>query len=133
MTVLLTLILGLIAAIHALWGRQIWVPIRDEEQLARTVVGAKGVTRMPGAIPCFLVFAGLMVIIAALWMPQMLLARLVLWGAFAVFVLRGGIAYTRFWRQITPEEPFASYDSKFYAPLCLAIAAGLLIILLGGS
>ena len=49
MTVLLTLILGLIAAIHALWGRQIWVPIRDEEQLARTVVGAKGVLQFSDA------------------------------------------------------------------------------------
>lgn len=133
MTLILTLILGLVALIHALWGMQIWVPIRDEEQLARTVVGAKGVTRMPGAIPCFLVVAGLLVIIAALWMPQMLVFRIVLWVAFVVFAGRGGIAYTKFWRQMTPEQPFSEYDRKFYAPLCLLIAAGLLIVLLGGS
>ncbi|MDX8347091.1 DUF3995 domain-containing protein [Cognatiyoonia sp. IB215446] len=132
MTVLLTLILGLIAVIHALWGLQIWVPIRDEEELARTVVGAKGVTRMPGAIPCFLVVAALLVIIAALWLPRVLLLQIILWGAFAVFLLRGAIAYTKFWRMMTPEQPFAANDRKYYAPLCLVIAAGLLTVLLGG-
>ncbi|MEL6838965.1 MAG: DUF3995 domain-containing protein [Pseudomonadota bacterium] len=133
MTVLLTVIFGLIAIIHALWGLQIWVPIRDEELLAQSVVGAKGVTRMPGAIPCFLVVAGLLVIILALWLPQVGLFRLVLWAAFGVFFGRGIIAYTKFWRRMTPEQPFATYDRKFYAPLCLAIAGGLLTILLGGS
>ena len=133
MTILLTLILAMIALIHALWGLDVWVPIRNEERLARAVVGAKGVTRMPGSIPCFLVAAGLGVIIAAIWMPQMLLSRIVLWGAFGVFAVRGALAYTKFWRRMTPEQPFATYDQKYFAPLCLLIAAGLLIILLGGS
>ncbi len=132
MSVLLTLVLGLIALIHALWGMQIWVPIRDEEQLARTVIGARGVTRMPGAIPCFLVVAGLLIIIVALWMPQMWITRFVLWIAFVVFLARGLIAYTKFWRQMTPEQPFAGNDQEFYAPLCLAVAGGLLFVLLGG-
>ena len=129
MTIILTLILGLIAVLHALWGLEIWVPIRDEEQLARATVGAKGVTRMPGTIPCFLVVFGLVVIMVALWVPL----KPILWIAAAVFGLRGGLAYTRLWRQMTPEQPFATYDQKYYAPLCLALAAGLLITLLGGS
>jgi len=133
MTVLLTLILGLIAAIHALWGLQIWVPIRDEEELARSVVGAKGVTRMPGTIPCFLVVAALLMVATALWLPRVMLVQIVLWGSFAVFLLRGLIAYTKFWRMMTPEQPFAANDRKYYAPLCLVIAAGQLIVLLGGS
>ena len=132
MTILLTSILGLIAAIHFAWGLGIWIPIRNEEQLARTVVGAKGVTRMPGMIPSMLVVVGLLVIIAALWMPQMLLVRIVLWSAAAVFVLRGGIAYTKFWRKMTPEEPFNTYDRRFYAPLCLALGVGLIVVLLKG-
>ena len=129
MTLVLTLVLGVIAALHGLWGLQIWVPIRDEEQLARTVVGAKSVTRMPGAIPCFFVVAGLVVIIIALWLSF----APILWLAIAVFALRGGLAYTKLWRQMTPEEPFASFDQKYYAPLCLGLAAGLLFTLFGGS
>lgn len=132
MTILLTLILGLIAAIHFAWGLQIWIPIRDEEKLAHAVVGAKGVTRMPGTIPCMLVVAGLAVIIMALWMPQMMLTQVILWGAAAVFVLRGAMAYAKFWRKMAPEEPFNTYDRRYYAPLCLAIGAGLIVTLLGG-
>ncbi|MEL6681686.1 MAG: DUF3995 domain-containing protein [Pseudomonadota bacterium] len=133
MTVVLLLMLGVIALIHALWGLQIWVPIRDEEQLARTVVGAKGVTRMPGPIPCFLVVAGFLVVMLALRLPEVALFRLVLWGAFAVFLLRGCIAYTTVWRRMTPEQPFAKLDQTYYVPLCLVIAVLLLTILLGGA
>jgi hypothetical protein len=132
MTILLTLILGLIALIHLAWGFDVWVPIRDEAQLARTVVGAKGVTRMPGTIPCLSVVAGLLIIIAALWMPHILVARVVLWVAAFVFLVRGLIAYTKLWRKMTPEEPFATYDQRFYAPLCLVLAAGTFFTLIGG-
>lgn len=130
MIVLLTFVLGAIGTIHALWGLEIWVPIRDEEQLARTVVGAKDVTRMPGTIPCFLVVAGFCIMIAALWTNHLTVSRGILWMASAVFVGRGLIAYTAFWRRMTPEQPFATYDRKYYAPLCLAIGAGLVVVLL---
>jgi hypothetical protein len=130
MTILLTLVLGLIAATHFAWGLNIWLPIRDEEQLARTVVGARGVTRMPGTIPCMLVVAGFCVIIAALWTSHLWFSRVILWGAVVVFVLRGALAYTKFWRRMTPEEPFNTYDQRYYAPLCLAISAGVLLVLM---
>ncbi len=132
MTILLTVILGAIAAIHAAWGLQIWIPIRDEAALARAVVGGRGIDRMPGAIPCFLVVAALLMVIAALWMPQMTLARLVLWGAALVFLGRGAVSYTPFWRKLTPQEPFRSNDARYFAPLCLALGLGLIVILIGG-
>lgn len=132
MTVVLMIILFCVAVLHALWGLEIWLPVRDEQQLARTVIGARGVTRMPGAIPCFLVVAGLFVIIAALWMGHTLLGRFILWGATAVFLVRGVIAYSAFWQKMTPEQPFATYDKKYYAPLCLLIGAGLVTELLRG-
>ncbi len=130
MTILLTLILGTIAILHALWGAGVWLPIRDEEQLVRTVVGAKGVDRMPGPIPCYLVVAGILLVVGALWLPQFAPARFILWVAVAVFALRGALAYVKFWRQMTPEEPFNTYDQRAYGPLCLGLAAGLLFILL---
>ena len=132
MTILLTLVLGLIAALHFAWGLNVWFPIRDEEQLVRTVVGAKGVTRMPGTIPCMLVVAGLCSVILALWFPQFVLTRLILWVATLVFLVRGAIAYTKFWRNMTPEEPFNTYDQRYYAPLCIALGIGLFVQLVGG-
>jgi len=41
-----------------------------------------------------------------------------------VFLARGLLGYTKWWRQLTPEEPFASLDKKFYSPLCLWIGLG---------
>ncbi|WP_108813837.1 DUF3995 domain-containing protein [Loktanella sp. Alg231-35] len=130
MTILLTLILMVVALLHFAWGLSIWIPIRDEEQLARTVVGAKGVTRMPGTIPCLLVVVAVLVVVAAIWMPHMAIARFVMWFALVVFLARGAIAYTKMWRAMTPEEPFNTYDQRYYAPLCVVIAIGLLVILL---
>jgi hypothetical protein len=131
MAILLTVILGVIAATYFAWGLRIWVPIKDEEQLARAAVGAKGVTRMPGTIPCMLVVAALLVVIAALWTPQWAVSRFALWFAGAVFLGRGAIAYSKMWRAMTPEEPFNTYDQRYYGPLCLVTAGGLLVILLG--
>ncbi|MDP5085971.1 MAG: DUF3995 domain-containing protein [Yoonia sp.] len=132
MTILLTALLSLIAAMHLAWAFHIWIPIRDEVQLAHAVVGAKGVTRMPGTIPCLLVAGSLAIVIAALWMPSVTIARVVLWLAALVFAGRGLIAYAGLWRKMTPEEPFATYDQRYYGPLCLVLAAGLLFTLIGG-
>jgi predicted anti-sigma-YlaC factor YlaD len=123
MTVLLSLILLAIAAIHILWAIGFWWPIGDEARLSATVVGAAGITRMPGAVPCALVAVAL--ITAAWWpwyapnairTPGLILLAL-------VFAGRGAVAYTRFWRRLTPQEPFATLDQRAYGPLCLLIAA----------
>lgn len=132
MTLILTFILCLIAALHLAWALRIWVPVRDEIGLARAVVGAKGITQMPNTAACLFVAAALLVIVGALWLRELLLAQLILWGSTAVFLGRGAIAYTGFWRRITPEEPFRSYDARYYAPLCLIIGVGLLVTLIGG-
>ncbi|WP_296423304.1 DUF3995 domain-containing protein [Yoonia sp.] len=131
MTILITIILLLIAATHALWGLGIWFPVRTEESLAHAVVGAKGVSRMPGPIPCFLVVAALGIVIAALWMPPWAIRSAILWIAVVMFFLRGLIPYLKIWRRLASEEPFASYDRKYYGPLCLALGAGLAFVTLG--
>jgi hypothetical protein len=129
---LMSLILGAVALIHALWGFGIWVPIRDEAALTRAVVGARGVTRMPGPIPCFLVALALCIVIMALWTSGWLISRVILWLALIIFLGRGLLAYTKPWRRATPEEPFATHDRRIYGPLCLALAAGTTLTLFGG-
>lgn len=130
MTILISMILALIAVLHVAWGFGVWIPIRDEAQLVRAVVGARAVDRMPGMIPCLLVAGGLLIVLVALWLPQMGAARVVLWIAAPVFFIRGVLAYVPFWRRMTPEEPFNTYDQRLYGPLCIALGLGLLITLL---
>lgn len=130
LAIALSCVLLVIAAIHMLWGFGYWFPIKDEGALVRAVVGVRNVDRMPGPIPCGLVTAAILVVLVALWLPPHTLRTVILIIAALVFGLRGGIAYLRFWRKMTPQEPFATYDRRFYGPLCLGIGL-LLIILLG--
>ena len=51
-------------------------------------------------------------------------------GAAAVFLGRGVAGYVPAWRAIFSREPFATMDRTYYSPLCLAIAAGLVWILI---
>jgi hypothetical protein len=52
---------------------------------------------------------------------------------------RGGICrpriagYVPAWRRLHSAEPFATFDRRVYAPLCLALGAGFITILLRGS
>ena len=132
LSLLISAVLALIALVHALWGFGIWVPIRNEEALAHAVVGARGVTRMPGPIPCFLVVAGLVAVIIAIWAQAGLFRSVILWGAAVVFLGRGLIAFMKFWRGMAPVEPFATNDRRFYGPLSLSLAVGLLLVIWGG-
>lgn len=124
--------LFLLAGIHVLWALGYWWPIRDETELARAVAGFGGITRMPGALPSALVATALFG--AGLWPWWVGAVPWPLWpigtGALAlVFLGRGGAAYLPAWRRLTPEEPFASNDRRFFGPLCLALGCGFLLIL----
>jgi hypothetical protein len=133
--------LVLIALVHVFWAAGgIW-PARSELQLARTVVGARGVTRMPGTAAC-LAAAGAIAVAAIV--PLLLRGRVPApWSAAltwtigtlvgAVFLVRGIAAYLPAWRAGFPEEPFATLDRRIYGPLCLAVAAGYLALLINGA
>ncbi len=120
------------AALHLLWAIGYWTPIRDEAQLARAVVGAPGITRMPSAVACAVVAVGL--IFAALlphlgWFP---FRKLLLSLFAAIFLLRGGAAFLPVWRKLVPEQRFATLDRRFYGPLCLLVGTGFLFLTLKG-
>jgi hypothetical protein len=128
----LSTILVLIAAIHAYWGTGGTWPERDAADLARAVVG-DGRTRMPPPWLCFAVAAALLVVAAWPWM--MLLAPdsepALVFGiaAAAIFFVRGSAGYSPRWRQRFSTEPFATRDMRFYSPLCLALATGMMALL----
>ena len=135
LSVLLAAALLAAAALHLLWAIGYWWPIRDEAALARAVVGVRGVARMPGAAACSAVAVALL--FAAMWARA--LGRVGHWVvtavglALAAGILRPGAAtYVGLIRRLAPEEPFATLDRRWYAPLCLAFGAGFLILSLGG-
>jgi hypothetical protein len=134
---LLTAALWLIAAVHLYWGvGGVW-PALDGQSLSRMVVGTRGINRMPSPVACqtvalVLAAAGLLPLIAvgllgAPW-PQWL-TTLGLAGGTTVFLGRGIASYTPAFRRLAPDEPFATYDKRLYAPLCLLLGAGFLILL----
>jgi hypothetical protein len=132
LTLLIAAVLTGLALLHLLWGFGYWYPIRDEAQLVRTVVGARDVDRMPGAIPCAIVSAALIVVVFLLFAPPSGSRTLILSVAAIGLLARGAIAYTKFWRRMTPVEPFATLDRTRYGPLCLALGAGIGILLIAG-
>ncbi|PLX38403.1 MAG: DUF3995 domain-containing protein [Hyphomicrobiales bacterium] len=126
------LLLAAISLVHLIWAFGSTWPAGNEKALARMVTGFPGATRMPPRTASAAVAAVLFA--AALWALAMTgisaSALLTLGGAAlaGVFLLRGLIAYTPWWRARTPEQPFASLDRKYYAPLCLALAAGFAVL-----
>lgn len=132
----LSAILIVITSLHVYWGiGGIW-PGTDAASCARAVVGVKGVQEMPTPFACFAVAACL--VLATLW-------PLALMGVFAtpfpqgglagaavliamIFLGRGLLGFTPWWRRLTPEQPFTRLDRLFYSPLCLLIGAGFAIL-----
>jgi hypothetical protein len=120
--VILSTVLVVLAALHLLWAFRIWVPIPDEARLARTVTGFPGVEKMPPPLACALVALVLMIAAALPFWPQGTLRSLGLIGMITVFGLRGLAAFTPQWRKLTPVEPFATLDRRYFGPLCLGLA-----------
>jgi len=124
---ILTLVLATIAALHIYWGfGGVW-PGRDAADCARRTGGFRGARTMPGPAACVAVAAAL--VVAAL-IPIFLAGRFGMLATLAglavalVFLGRGVAGFTPAWRRLTPEEPFATLDVRYYSPLCLAIGAG---------
>lgn len=124
------LILGLIAALHAVWGLGYSWPDKDSKSLARRVAGFKDIQSMPSPAACFavaifLALAALVILFAiGLFDPVFpkIILKLILAGLAAGFCMRGIFSFLPFWRRITPEQPFARLDRRYYGPLCLCLS-----------
>lgn len=122
-----------VAIAHFIWSIGGTWPIRNEALLAKTVVGLPGITKMPPKIASFAVAAAVLAAgVIALSLADdtagggWLTAIGILLGL--LFLGRGAVGYSAGWRARFPEEPFATLDRKNYSPLCLAIGAGFLIL-----
>jgi hypothetical protein len=134
--VLIALVLYGASFLHFYWALGGRWPARDEETLARTVVGTKGIRRMP---PRWLTLVvSLLILLAGMWplfwtgqlgtpfsLPVLRAGMMVL--AF-VFLARGVAGFTPAFRARHCEEPFATLDRNYFTPLVLIV--GILFSLL---
>jgi hypothetical protein len=141
LAVVLWAVLAAIAVLHAAWGLGSHWPCESEESLVRTAGGTPGARRMYPPPACFTVAAMLAgVSVWPLFASGLLPAAWPTWltllagaGIAAVFVVRGIAGYVPAWRRMHSAEPFATLDRRIYAPLCFALGAGFITILLRGS
>ena len=137
----LAAVLLIVGVLHGLWGLRIWLPIGEELQLARAVVGARDIVSMPPPLQCFFVAAvlfggtlGVLALAEIVTIPYLPIA-LVQGGMSvfsAVFLVRGLVGFTPFWARITPELPFRSLDRRVYSPLCILLGIGIVIFIVQG-
>ena len=117
-----------ISMVHMLWAFGSTYPTKTQKDLARTVAGFKGIEKMPPRPASFAV--SILTLMAGIWAlaltdpTQSLILTLGGIALAIVFLARGAIGYTKWWREKTPEEPFATFDVKVYSPLCLFLGAG---------
>lgn len=121
-----------ISMVHLLWAFGSKWPAQDQKSLARTVVGFKDIERMPPRIMSAAVAVGILT--AGIWALSMsgpLPNPTITTGGIVltlVFLARGIVGFTPWWRNLTPEEPFATFDKKLYSPLCIALGLGFLFL-----
>ncbi len=135
---LMFLVLAAIAAIHILWAFGLRWPVESERDLVALVVGTTDRTQMPGPVECIAAAAAIFcagLLTLALARPIALPAAAALpWAAAAaalVFIIRGVAAYLQVWRRRFAQEPFATMDRNWYGPLCLLLAAGFVVLMIG--
>lgn len=133
---LIFLVLLTVSGLHLAWALGSTFPARDEQSLSKAAGGFKDAEKMPPPLASLLV--AIATFAAAVW-PFMMRGSLgsfwpnwlVSFGAIVlvlVFLGRGVAGYTRWMRNICPEEPFATLNRRYYSPLCLIIGAGFLVL-----
>jgi TRAP-type C4-dicarboxylate transport system permease large subunit len=141
LAIVLWAVLAAIAVLHAACGLGSHWPCESEESLVATAGGTPGAKRMYPPSACFTVAAMLAGVSAwPLFAAGILPAAWPGWltllagaGIAAVFTARGIAGYVPAWRRMHSAEPFATLDRRIYAPLCFALGAGFITILLRGS
>jgi hypothetical protein len=125
------LVLASLSALHVAWGFGSSFPFSERSQLADAVVGTKNV---PSRNSCFAVASLLAFASAAvlnvLPLPRSL-RRLSLTALAGILTLRAGVGLAGKTSVLSPgsnSEKFKRLDRQFYAPLCLALALGVLRI-----
>jgi len=118
-----------VSVAHGLWSIGRTWPIRNEKLLAQTVVGFRGIERMPPrlaslAVAVATLAAGILALALADHDSGGPLMTILALPLAAVFLARGVVGYTQWWADKTPEPNFRFNDRRVYSPLCVLLGAG---------
>ena len=134
----LAAILTIVGLLHALWGFGVTFPAANEQQLARMVVGKRGITKMPSMTAClFVAFSLFGFAFLALVLKRLVPMPISKWlvaaagaGAALIFMGRGVLGVLPAFERALPEQPFLSLNRRFYSPLIFLIGAGFALLTL---
>ena len=138
LSVVLAGILSIAGLLHALWGFGVTFPAANAQQLARMVVGKRGITKMPSMTACLFVAASLFAFaFLALVLGRYVTVPVSKWlvaaagaGAAMAFMGRGILGVLPAFERALPEQPFLSLNRRFYSPLIFLIGVGFALLTL---
>ncbi|WP_348763228.1 DUF3995 domain-containing protein [Hyphomonas atlantica] len=141
-SLILVSILVALGVLHLLWALGSSFPCANEQELARAVVGRRGITKMPSSLSCagvaFCLFAaaalagllgGHVFATELLFLHKAALALAGL-AAALVFLGRGIIGVLPAFERSAPELPFLSLNRRVYSPLSFLIGLGFLLLVI---
>ena len=134
----IVLVLGATSALHFYWAAGGLWPGRDEPSLARTVIGANGIGKMPAR--GLTIVVATCIALAAIWpmlwlgwiatpVPQWLLTTGMI-VLCLVFMGRGIAGFVPAVKRMNSEEPFATLNARYFSPLIVLIGMIFIALLL---
>lgn len=134
----IALVLGLTSVLHFYWAAGGMWPARDEQSLARTVIGGNGIAGMPDRR--LTIAVAICIGLAAIW-PMLWLGWIVTpapdWLLTAgmavlsiVFIARGIAGFVPAVKKMNSEEPFATLNARYFSPLIVLLGLILTVLLL---
>lgn len=134
----IALVLGLTSVLHFYWAAGGMWPARDEQSLARTVIGGNGIAGMPDRR--LTIAVAICIGLAAIW-PMLWLGWIVTpapdWLLTAgmavlsiVFIARGIAGFVPAVKKMNSEEPFATLSARYFSPLIVLLGLILTVLLL---
>lgn len=135
----LALVLAAAGLFYLLWAAGVTFPFANEQSLARSLIGRRGITRLPSRTA--FVYLGVLLIAAAMAafllggfseaVPQSkpFLAPVGLLLAL-VFLGRGVAGVLPAFERAAPEQPYLSLNRRIYSPLCFFAGLGFLFLTL---
>lgn len=139
----ITATLTIIAALHAYWALGGLWPGTSKPDLATIVYGKKATagssgppSRLTGLVAALIAGAAGWPLIVAPLVSRFVapeIAAAGTWLLATVFLVRGVAGYSSFMTRQFSTEPFATYNRKYYSPLCLMLGGGFLYLALNGG
>lgn len=135
----LALLLACVGVLYLLWAAGLTFPFANEQALARSLIGRRGITRVPSRAS--------FLYLAALFFAASVAAFLL--GGFSeavpaskpflapvglllalVFLGRGIAGVLPAFERAAPEQPYLSLNRRIYSPLCALAGLGFLFLTL---